>query len=129
MARFKYRPEVELDLAREGSVRLHIRGLAEAAADHAVANAPVDEGDYRDSIHVVAARAPNKFPIERLIADDFKAGWIEFGTEKMDPFRTLGNAVEAVGLELRSPDESPWLDVADDGMDAFFDIPIGRILE
>lgn len=43
---------------------------------------PVDEGDLRKSIRHFDASRPDKGLIRRIVATDYKARWIEFGTVK-----------------------------------------------
>lgn len=61
--------------------------------------APVKSGKYRDSIKtgrgVYRGRA-----VGRLIASDFKSGWIEFGTSKWPAHAVLRRACDAAGLKL-----------------------------
>jgi len=52
--------------------------LAQEAVDYAQSIAPVDTGDYRDSIHVSV-----KGTKVAMVSADHKAHWIEYGTEHM----------------------------------------------
>jgi pectin methylesterase-like acyl-CoA thioesterase len=63
--------------------------------EHARADAPVDEGKYRDSIHI-----EKEGEGVTLVADDDKAVYIEYGTEDTPTFAVLRRAVEAAGQEL-----------------------------
>lgn len=75
------------------------RELAQQAAEYWKSVSPVDEGDYRDSIKVHQDGTD-----VWITAHDFKAHWIEFGTndtpefaprEKTDEhFRTLDPTIE-----------------------------------
>lgn len=84
-------------------------GLEEAAqpaADRAKDYAPVDEGDYRDSIQIVKVDVPmrtGRRVVEGgvyITATDFKAHWIEHGTAKTAPQAPLRKGAMAAGLEI-----------------------------
>lgn len=59
-------------------VRPPLRAVAEQIARTARAEAPVDTGDYRASIHVESATTDRA--VERVVADDWKAPLIEART-------------------------------------------------
>lgn len=84
-------PEMVAQLA------LHARD----AADTARMEAPVDTGAYRDSISSEAG-VEGVSAYGRVIAADFKANWIEFGTIRHPARAVLRRAVESVGLKVRS---------------------------
>lgn len=71
---------------------MHVR--AEQIAGRARSAAPVGEtGSYRASIRVeLDDEASANRPRYRVIADDYKAAWIEWGTVKMPAQRVLGAA-------------------------------------
>jgi hypothetical protein len=69
--------------------------LAEEIAAEARAIAPVEEGDYRDSIEVVSADGE-----EYVVAKDWKAWWIEYGTVDTQTFATLRTAAKNRGLDV-----------------------------
>lgn len=72
---------------------LHIR--AQAAALIAKGTAPVNTGDYKNSIKV-----REDLKGVSLVATDFKANWIEFGTVHTRAFATLRNAARKVATRL-----------------------------
>ncbi len=74
-------------------------GLGEQAADIAKGMAPRLSGDYANSIHVVTGKNEEGKAVVRVLADDFKAGWIEKGTGPPGPTPAsapLRRGVEAV---------------------------------
>jgi hypothetical protein len=81
-------------------MREALRRRGEAAAEQARVTAPYQSGNYRDSIGVDII-VEDGTAVARLLASDFKASWIEFGTVKWPAHRTLRNAVEASGLKLK----------------------------
>jgi hypothetical protein len=83
-------------LKRERTVRRLERERAEQAADIARSNAPVGKGDYRDSIGV-----EQEGDTVQLVARDFKAHWIEWGTIHNRAFGTLTNAAQEVADRIR----------------------------
>lgn len=88
-------PGYQLILARNPAVRVELRARAETAARIAKGLAPVLTGAYRDSIGVEeGALGPE------LVATDFKAGWIEFGTVKTRAFAPLRTAARKVATRL-----------------------------
>lgn len=66
-------------------IRRELRAVAEDAAEYARSIAPVDEGDYKKSIHTEDLDDVNGLPARRVIADDYKAIWIEYGTKEPGP--------------------------------------------
>ncbi|KUH99263.1 HK97 gp10 family phage protein [Mycobacterium sp. IS-3022] len=56
------------------------RELAEDARDYWKSVSPVDTGAYRDSVHVEGRPDVDKLPARAVVASDWKASWIEFGT-------------------------------------------------
>lgn len=64
-------------------------------------NCPTDTGRLRDSVH-----AEGTFPYYTVVADAVNqngqhyAGWVEYGTIKMEPRPFIHNAVEAVRVDL-----------------------------
>ena len=70
---------------------------ADAVAERAQETAPVLTGAYRESI-----RAESESGRAGVVAEDFKAAWIEFGTYKLSGFHTLSRAAEALGLKFRA---------------------------
>lgn len=77
-----------LDVLRSNRVGEELRRRAEASAANARSNAPVDTGDYRDSIHVVMEMHPTRV-VAHVVADDWKANIIEAR------FGTLGRSLDA----------------------------------
>jgi hypothetical protein len=86
--RFIPNPDFEIDVEK----------LAEAAAEAvplAKSYAPVRSGAYRDSIKAVVA---GKFAY--LVATDFKAHWIEFGSVHNPAHAPLRRGAQAAGLRV-----------------------------
>jgi hypothetical protein len=88
------------NLNRELAAQLEYKhGLAELAqpiADNAREFAPVDEGDYRDSIEVTIDG--NEV---RVDAFDWKSNFLEFGTSDTPIFAPLAKGARAAGARLR----------------------------
>lgn len=78
-------------LAANPSVQLVVRSKAEEAAGIARDLAPVATGAYRDSIQVEQEGSD-----ALLVATDFKAHWIEWGTIRTRAFATLRSAAQRV---------------------------------
>ena len=73
--------------------------VGEQAAEIAKGIAPRRSGDYINSIRVVTGINDDGKAVVRVLADDFKAGWIEKGTGPPGPtpaHAPLRKAVEAV---------------------------------
>lgn len=84
------------DVMRSPGVRRAVTRAADRIADEAqrIARAEAyDTGDYADSIHVEVDSSGRR-PRARVVASDYKALWIEFGTVDTPKVRTLGRAVE-----------------------------------
>lgn len=78
------------------SVRAVERMEAERAAEIARATAPRQTGRYRDSIAVEEEAGK-----VALVARDFKAHWIEWGTVRTRAYATLRNAAAQVASHIR----------------------------
>lgn len=79
-------PRVLDPVAREA-----IRVRAARVLSYAKASAPVDTGEYRDSIHMVELPSGGF----RIIATAPHAIYVEFGTSKMAAYHTLAVALDA----------------------------------
>lgn len=66
-------------------IRRENRAVAEEGAAFARSIAPVNEGDYKKSIHTEDLDDVNGLPARRIIATDHKAIWIEYGTGQPAP--------------------------------------------
>jgi hypothetical protein len=77
-------------------MRAAMRRAGEQAAQEAQRLAPVDTGEYRSSIRVVDTPTG-----ARVVAEDDKATYIEFGTEDTPAFAPLRRGTEAAGLRTR----------------------------
>lgn len=94
--------------SREWKQLLHMDGLVsvmkdrgEAIKDRAVATAPVDTGEYRDSFHVVVGEGRDKKRAAVRVGNTAEhAGFVEFGADRTPAYHTLANAVagEATGV-------------------------------
>lgn len=87
-------------LAKTTGVTRYLTTCARQVRAFALANNPPRKsGTYAASIKVIAA-TPAK-PYARVIADDRKAVWLEYGTGQPGPtpaFRTLTKATKAAGF-------------------------------
>lgn len=91
------------ELARDAGMASGLGEIAEQAAARTREIAPVGDyaggGDYRDSIDSdFGVDAEGAFG--RVNAFDYKANWIEFGTEDTPVFAPLRRAVEELGYEV-----------------------------
>jgi hypothetical protein len=68
-----------------------VRVRAVRVLDYAKGSAPVDTGEYRDSIHMVELPSGGF----RIQADAPHAIFVEFGTSKMAAYHTLAVALDA----------------------------------
>lgn len=101
--RTRYKPNEAATkmLSRSTEMMRFVKNLADEAATYAKQVAPVATGAYRDSIHGEAKVLGGK-ATGLVIADDFKALWIEFGTEKDFPaYAPLRKGVERVASKVR----------------------------
>jgi hypothetical protein len=73
---------------------------AERAAAEARSIAPVDSGDFQDSIHVEVSSEGNQ-PEAQVVAGVDYAVYVELGTSDTPTFATLRRGSEAAGLKLR----------------------------
>lgn len=73
--------------------------FADYTASNARNLAPVDEGDYRNSIDTTSG-VDGGVATARVNANDWKAGLIEFGTEDTPTFAPLRRGAEQAGLKL-----------------------------
>lgn len=86
--RFKLNHAGMAQLLKSGGIAADMHRRAESSASAARASAPVDEGDYRDSIHVedvITDRA-----VSRVVADAPHAAAVEADTGNLA--RSLGAA-------------------------------------
>lgn len=94
MSRFSPSRTFERDLRNDSDFKRMLAAEARAVADEARALAPVDQGDYRAALRADA---------NRVIADDRKALWIEFGTGPPAPtpaYAPLRRAARRRGLQF-----------------------------
>lgn len=85
------RDEIERQIRRAAEVRQAADRVADEAVVYAKSIAPVDTGDYAASIGKRKLPPVNGMPRRRVIATDFKAHWIEYGTG--EPYPTEEAAV------------------------------------
>lgn len=95
MSRFVPNPRFESEAKRSAEMKAAMKRGAQAAADEARRMAPVDTGEYRASIRVVETADG-----ARVVADDDKATYIEFGTSDTPAFAPLRRGTEAAGLRI-----------------------------
>jgi hypothetical protein len=77
----------ELEQAIRGlaEVEAGVQAFAEEVRDHARSEAPVRTGAYAASIEVRKADPVNGLPARKVVATDWKAHFIEFGTGEPGP--------------------------------------------
>lgn len=93
-ARWVANPWGMRQVVRLPQVETAMKTYAEGIASRARSTAPWLTGSYRDSIRVeLEDQAGWDRPRYRVVADDYKSNWIEFGTEEMPAYRVLGQAV------------------------------------
>jgi hypothetical protein len=85
------KPLLEIELEKG----LDMSSQAEKMAEIARANAPVDTGEYRDSIHVETDGEGS-----RVVAGTDHGVWVEIGTEDTPAFHVLTQAAESAGFHL-----------------------------
>ncbi len=93
-----FHPKDISELAHQTAIHEALMTGAKASADEAQAVAPVKTGAYAASIGVT-----NDGDGVRLVATDWKANWIEFGTGAPSPtpaFAPLRRGCEAAGLKF-----------------------------
>lgn len=101
MARIRVRESVDeiADILRdkiEDSERVDEanKELAEDARDHWKSISPVRTGAYRDATHVEKRPDHNDLPARRVVNDDEKAEYIEFGTGGETPTEAFAPMAE-----------------------------------
>ena len=94
-SRFVRNPMFEAQLKRADFLQDAMLEVAEDIADNAVAIAPVEEGDYRDGIEAVSEGEG-----ARVNANDWKSGFVEFGTTNNPAWAPLRRGCESAGLRL-----------------------------
>lgn len=97
--KFVPNPAAPAALEATAAMAAMLERRAQMAATRAQEIAPRQTGDYADSIEGVSVFEGGKAK-GRILARDFKAGWIEFGTWKWPAHATLRRAAEATGLRL-----------------------------
>lgn len=91
-------PEVQM-LGRSTALIAFVEDLADRAANAAKTFAPVLSGAYRDSINSDARILEGK-ATGLIYAEDFKAVWIEHGTETNPTYAPLRKGAEQAGLKV-----------------------------
>lgn len=76
-------PQADINGALEDddAVVTYKLAVAKQGVDYAKSIAPVDDGDYRDGIHI--GRLGNSGVAVEF--SDYKSHWVEFGTEDQEP--------------------------------------------
>ncbi len=97
---FKYNHAVETAIRRSTQMREVLAVKSDAGAEAARAAAPVRTGAYRDSIHGDVVMSVDGFR-GRIIADDWKAGFVEWGTIHNAAHHPLQRGARAVGLRFQ----------------------------
>lgn len=97
MARVELHSDAGERIAEGNTARL--LATAERVAEEARRMAPVVTGDYRDSIEAVIADDGGE-RVGRVVARDWKAGFIEFGVYGRPVHAPIRRAAEATGLRV-----------------------------
>ena len=95
MAEFEYDPSFERAIVREAQMGAFLGEKAEAGVQEARAIAPVASGEFRDSIHPEVVLGPDGYE-GRIVSDDPKWFWLEYGTSRTPTFATLRRALDAL---------------------------------
>ena len=94
-------PDMLTELMNQQSMVDAFDRTAQAVAEEARNLAPVLTSAYYDSIEGVVGFEEGKL-VARVIASDYKAWWIEAGTEDTPAFAPLARGAEAVGYHLEA---------------------------
>jgi HK97 gp10 family phage protein len=84
------------EMLRDRGVAAHLDDAARAGLAKARASAPVVTGQYRDSLKVLEARTEGGGLVGSFGSDSWHWHFVEFGSINNRPYRTLGQAAEAV---------------------------------
>ena len=103
MATSKFVPSVTgiAALGRTTQMAALLKARAEVAASAARSVAPVRTGHYKDSIET-STGVSRGTAAAYVLSKDFKALWIEFGTEDTPAHAPLRRGCDAAGLEIRN---------------------------
>lgn len=112
--------DIERQVKEQVELRAEVDKKAKEVQKAAKSFAPVRTGRYAASIQVEKRPDVDGLPVRRVVAKDFKAHWIEFGTGEPGPtkaFAPMEKAANAAGgtLDGVTSDSS---DAADQGEDA-----------
>lgn len=98
---FKFNRNVVPRLSRDEPVRLVLQERAEEVAEEARRLAPVDTGAFRDSITPEVFKERSGFRA-RVVAYDWKAHFIEYGTIRRPARAPLRRSLERVFGHIRA---------------------------
>lgn len=100
--KFSFRPDPKVteNIQHTAGMLKHFAGAAEAAARAAQSIAPFLTGDYMRSIKPEVGYDGDGFIMARVNAWDYKAIWLEFGTEDTPTFATLRRGTDMTGLHV-----------------------------
>jgi HK97 gp10 family phage protein len=90
----RFAPQEIRDLLNGDPMKQHMRDIAKAIQERAQAIAPVDSGDYRDSIKVGVAEQGDDGLEITVYSDDWKANFIEWGTTNNPAWAPLRRAAD-----------------------------------
>lgn len=100
MARFRVNTPGVKRIYTDPLMQKWVRGQAEEVAREARRLAPVRTGAYRRSIKATVVVEDGRW-VGRVNAFDFKALWVEFGTNGIRKSRVLGTALDVVGSSVK----------------------------
>lgn len=93
-------PMLEEELKRSAMFVPGLTRVAEAAKNAIVASAPVDSGDFRAGIHVEHGANERGEQVARIVSDDWKSVFIEFGTAEHPFSAPIRRGIEQAGYKL-----------------------------
>jgi hypothetical protein len=99
-SRFVVNPMLEQQLMRSSMLLDDLVNVAEDVKDGAYANAPEDEGYFKEGMRVEAGVDSDGVVTARFIADDWKSVIIEYGTSTYPFSSPIRRAIESLGLKL-----------------------------
>lgn len=93
------------ELVRERDVIDHLERIGKQIASEVEQRAPVDTGDFRDSIEVLPAEMTMRGPVVTVHSTDFAAHMVEFGSVNNPVYAPFRKAANALGLPLKGGGE------------------------
>ena len=98
--KFTLNPQGVDELVREASLAAYLKQAAEQVAHTVEQRAPVETGDFRDSIEVLPVERTHDGVSVTVHSTDFAAHMIEFGSIHNPVYAPFRKAAAALGLRL-----------------------------